>query len=310
MIISNATLLNLLSLFNGVTRVLASPAIQPLSHVSAIGNVPQHPLSLHSLNIINDKSDNFHHIALRSLNIYDEQEPPVRTSAQTRRQYRIQRECIKDVISDLNALNEVIRPQIHESEICGEMDEAMALAQQALPVALVPIPPANCLKFCADTQRSLKMNAEILAFADNHLDYEIRTLDNNQPTHIQAAIIRTVIDTKKQRIEDIYARTRLLDEECDSVLDKEANNIVGSFTRKKRFDRQCLPYFHGDIHYPTFPETPDIAYDGVSRHRADLIDTCRDMLIEHVELAKAEIWQKKSTGRGAVDFQGQPSGVN
>jgi len=213
----------------------------------------------------------------------------------SRAKYAVQRECLKQVIRDLHLLDEVIRPQIEESEICSEMGEINQRAEDKLTIKLVKIPPTSCLKFCEETHAQLRENTVTLDFKANHLDFEERTLDRHQSINFDAESVREVIYAKKRVIKQVKDTASRLQEECNAVLDNEAKNIADANGNKRNFDVKCSPLFTREVVYPSFPTALDIAYDGVTLHRANLISTCARMLREHVALASAKIWPKKST---------------
>ncbi|ORJ19569.1 hypothetical protein BS639_19585 [Rouxiella silvae] len=213
----------------------------------------------------------------------------------SRVKYAVQRECLKQVIRDLHLLDEVIRPQIEESEICSEMGEINQRAEDKLTIKLVKIPPTSCLKFCEETHAQLRENTVTLDFKANHLDFEETTLNRHQSTDFDVTSIREIIHDKKRAVQQAIDASSRLEKECNSVLDNEAKNIADSHGNKQTFDVKCSPNFSKEVVYPIFPTALDIAYDGVTRHRANLIATCARMLQEHVTLAYAKIWQKKST---------------
>ena len=303
MIISKQNMLTVMCLFHRAVSILAGPISYVGEQLMKVGNSRQRPHSLDAPSLMHDKLGLYQRTIQQALSQYADDDPIFRTPEKSRERYRIQRSCIKAVIGDLNSLSEVIRPQIEENDVCGQMNELNTLAEQKLGVTLKAISPSNCLKFCDDTQRQLNENKDILTFSNNYFEFQKEVMERNQPTQADLTPYREVIDVKQQAIRQTLHHIQQLDQECNSVLDNEGRNIASSRELKQNFDRDCLPHFMGSIHYPTFPTTLDIAYDGVSRHRANLINTCREMLVEHIELAQTEIWQKKSTGQGAVDFQ-------
>ena len=304
MIISKENFIWALTIIPTVTNILTSPVSAVINNLSSVSTNNSQPSSLNKVHIIENKitqlinSSNF-----AMIDKYAQEKTPLRRSlTESRKIYKIQRECLKQVISDLYSLDDIIRPQIFESEICGEMVKTNDETDKLLDLQLVKVSENGCLKFCEDTQRQLNENRKILAFKDGHLDFEQQTLDQNQPIINDAEVVQQTIDEKKRRVSKTLEEIQRLEEECNSVLNNEAKNIANSIQKKVHFDQRCRPNFNQDIHYPEFPSRRDIAYDGVSKHLGNLINTCREMLIEHVELANTEIWQKKSTDRSAVDF--------
>lgn len=303
MIISKENMLTVMCLFHRVVSILSGPVSYAGKHIMKVKNGRQQPHSLDPPSLMHDKLGRYQRTIQQALNKYADDDPVFRTPDKSRERYGLQRNCIKAVISDLNSLSEVIRPQSEENEVCGQMDELNISAEHKLGVKLNAIPPSDCLKFCDETQRQLSANKGILAFSNNFLEFQKEVMERNRPTHLDQTPIRELIEVKQRVVSETLSHIQQLDDECNAVLDNEGRNIASSRELKQNFDRDCLPHFRGDITYPTFPTAPDIAYDGVSRHRANLINTCRDMLVEHIEFAQTEIWQKKSTGRSAVDFQ-------
>ncbi|MBF6635143.1 hypothetical protein ITX54_00470 [Rouxiella silvae] len=259
-------------------NITDSPAPRPVGASVTVNNSQWIPSSIHK----NDYLD----IKLEGISA---------TLEASQIKYDLQRQCLKHVISDLNSLSDVIRPQNEESEICGEMGSINQQAENKLMIKLLKIPSASCLKFCEETHTTLRENAVTLDFKANHLDFEERTLDRHQSTDFDVTSVREIIHDKKRAVQQAIDASSRLEKECNSVLDNEAKNIADSHGNKQTFDVKCSPNFSKEVVYPIFPTALDIAYDGVTRHRANLIATCARMLQEHVALAYAKIWQKKST---------------
>jgi len=259
-------------------NITDSPAPRPVGTSVTVNNSQWIPSSIHK----NDYLD----IKLEGISA---------TLEASQIKYDLQRQCLKHVISDLNSLSDVIRPQNEESEICGEMGSINQQAENKLMIKLLKIPSARCLKFCEETHTTLRENAVTLDFKANHLDFEERTLDRHQSINFDAESVREVIYAKKRVIKQVKDTASRLQEECNAVLDNEAKNIADANGNKRNFDVKCSPLFSREVVYPSFPTALDIAYDGVTLHRANLISTCARMLREHVALASAKIWPKKST---------------
>ncbi|WP_369788883.1 hypothetical protein [Rouxiella sp. WC2420] len=287
-----------------ISSVLTAPVFSATKHLSAIKNNALVPSSMDNVIHLENKISELlesHDFSFLNHQEYDGNKSR-RGISPNKIKYQGQRECLKKVINDLYSLDEIIKPQIFESETCSHMAEINSAAENKLSIKLAEISPTSCLKFCEETNRQLNENLDNLGFREGHLNFELRTLENNLPIADDAEQVRNIIDGKLAVVQKTRDEIYQLQDECDSVLDKEAKNIASSTLKKNRFNNDCRPLFNSDIKYPTFPALADTAYDGVSMHRGNLIGTCREMLIEHIELANTEIWQKKSTDRSTVDF--------